>query len=357
MVSTDSHANVRDNQIMRRYYCSNCANETHFENTNCLRCGFELEYEVQTDAFFAFANSPPAAETDSSGKICSNRTLIGCNWLVPSGSNTSLCESCQTTVIIPDLSASQNIDRWARLERAKRLLFYSLRKFKLPVSKLGDLGTKSLTFEFKADHFEIGGEKTKVITGHDDGVITINISEADDDVREKHRVALGEPYRTLVGHFRHEVGHYYWQVLIAEPGKLADFRSMFGDERENYVDALRKHYELGAPPGWDKLFVTSYASSHPWEDFAETWAHYFHIVDGLETAQSYELGARGGWFESRQSPYASNDFQQIIGAWVPLTIAMNAMNRSIGNHDFYPFVLSDAISAKLQFIHNLIHHP
>ena len=339
---------------MRRYYCSNCANEIHFENSNCLQCGFELEYQVWIDQFAALPAASAAALGAGQAVACNNRAAIGCNWFVSPQSQSGFCESCEHTLIIPDLSANQNLERWAKLERAKRLLFYSLSKFKLPVS--ADKGlAKPLRFEFKADLFEIGGKKTEVITGHNDGVITINISEADDDVREQHRVALGEPYRTLVGHFRHEIGHYYWERLVASSGKLESFRSMFGDERNDYGEALRRHYDNGPPPQWNMNYVSSYASSHPWEDFAETWAHYFHIVDGLETAQSYHLGSGTALIAAVHSPYEADNFAEIIGAWVPLTIAMNAMNRSIGNHDFYPFVLSQAISEKLEFVHHLIH--
>ncbi len=340
---------------MRRYYCSNCANEIHFESLNCLRCGFELQYNAKIDQFIASQHLLVETADPSQGHVCTNRIVIGCNWLVPPGSQSSYCECCQRTVIIPDLSASQNLERWARLERAKRMLFYSLNKFGLPLSTPDGNEAKSLRFEFKADQFQIGGQTTKVITGHDGGTITINISEADDDVREQHRVALGEPYRTLIGHFRHEVGHYYWERLVADLGSQYAFRAMFGDERINYGEALQHHYQVGAPPDWNMSYVTSYASSHPWEDFAETWAHYFHIVDGLETAQGYHLAVRDLDIESQSSSYNSDSFQKIIDAWVPLTIAMNAMNRSIGNHDFYPFVLTGIISDKLHFIHDLIH--
>lgn len=341
---------------MRRFFCPNCANEIHFENTNCLQCGFDLEYLAWDDSFAALPALGANAPSAGAARPCRNRPAIGCNWHVRPGSESSYCESCKHTVIIPDLSAAQNLERWARLERAKRLLFYSLNKFGLPVAAGDGESAKPLRFEFKADLFQIGGNRTEVMTGHNDGVITINVSEADDDVRERHRVALGEPYRTLIGHFRHEIGHYYWERLVAHGEKLESFRSMFGDERADYEAALKRHYELGAPAQWNFRFVTSYASSHPWEDFAETWAHYFHIVDGLETAQSYELGPASPFSKGLDSPYRSNDFRDIIGAWVPLTIAMNAMNRSIGNHDFYPFVLSEPISAKLQFVHNLVHH-
>ncbi|MBG1232364.1 zinc-binding metallopeptidase family protein [Aestuariivirga litoralis] len=322
---------------MRRYFCPKCSNEIHFENTACLSCGSELIYSHLGDQF-QLLTLP-----------CANRVAIGCNWETD---NSSLCMSCRHTKVIPDLSFMGNADRWARLERAKRMLFYSLLKFGLPID--GSDG-HVLKFEFKSDELLPGGQHRNVTTGHDDGLITINIAEADDDVRERHRVAMGEPYRTLIGHFRHEIGHYYWDRLVANGSHLEAFRSMFGDERQDYGVALQNHYQSGAPLGWEKSFVSAYATAHPWEDFAETWAHYFHMVDGLETAEGYSIGPTEQLFAQGASPYQAYDFEALINAWVPLTVAMNAMNRSIGNSDFYPFVLSDGIAAKLKFIHELIH--
>ncbi len=332
---------------MRRYYCPHCANEIHFDNMVCVQCSHSLAYSNGLDEFVLSLPQPPPIHD----RTCANRNVIGCNWLVEINEPTQYCSSCRHTLLIPDLSANQNIERWAKIERAKRMLFYGLHKFHLPMIDAEQ--ESGLRFEFKSDILPVGGPPTKVITGHEGGLVTINIAEADDDVREQHRVAMGEPYRTLIGHFRHEIGHYYWDRLVEDAGKTESFRAIFGDERTDYAEALARHYQFGAPAGWDTLYVSAYASSHPWEDFAETWAHYFHIVDGLETAQSYAVAVAAA--EVHQDPYESNDFVVLIKAWVPLTIAMNAVNRSIGNPDFYPFVLSQAIATKLEFIHRLIH--
>jgi len=339
---------------MRRYFCPHCANEVHFDNTVCVKCSSNLAYSSSIDGFRVSA--APSLSVSTSDHYCANRDLIGCNWVVEHNEQSQFCVSCRHTLVIPDLSAAPNVERWARLEGAKRLLFYGLQKFHLPLDGRGDKLNQGLRFELKSDLLPVVGQQTKTMTGHKAGVITINIMEADDDVREQHRVEMGEPYRTLIGHFRHEVGHYYWDRLVADAGQMDAFRAMFGDERISYTDALQRHYQSGALLGWETRYVSSYASSHPWEDFAETWAHYFHIVDGLETAQSYAIGAPAPREEVYRGPYESKDFAALINAWVPLTVAMNAMNRSIGNHDFYPFILSDPISAKLQFIHNLIHN-
>jgi hypothetical protein len=338
---------------MRRYFCPHCVNEVYFDNTACVKCKSTLGYLCSIDGFHA--STVPSQSNSSVDHYCANRDLIGCNWIVEQDESLQFCISCRHTLVIPDLSAAPNVERWARLERAKRLLFYGLQKFHLPLDPRDDKLSRGLRFELKSDPLPVAGQETKTLTGHEGGLITINIMEADDDVRERHRVAMGEPYRTLIGHFRHEVGHYYWDRLVAEAGQIDAFRAMFGDERIAYTEALQRHYQNGAPLGWEALYVSSYASSHPWEDFAETWAHYFHIVDGLETAQSYAIGSPAVNTQANISPYEWRDFDILIKAWVPLTIAMNAMNRSIGNSDFYPFVLSDAISAKLQFVHKLIH--
>ncbi len=303
------------------------------------------------------APSGSAFWQDQQGQFqsCANRAIIGCNWLVADAAS-NVCLSCRHTVIIPDLSFPENTERWAKLEAAKRTVFYSLLKFRLPLWQDGQPHARQLRFELKADTLSWSGFENRVVTGHEDGRITINIAEADDDVRERHRVAMGEPYRTLIGHFRHELGHYYWDCLIGDGSDMAGFRSLFGDERSDYAQALQRYYNSGAPAGWNRSFVSAYATSHPWEDFAETWSHYFHIVDGLETAESYGLGLNLKANGQEGGAYAVANFKELIDGWIPLTIAMNAVNRSIGNRDFYPFVLSATISAKLEFIHGLVHN-
>ena len=341
---------------MQRFSCPACGNEVHFDNTFCIACGCQLGYTHNGSRMLATLNSAePWHDGNRQQLSCSNRQLIGCNWLV-SDSDSSTCFSCRHTVIIPDLSFAENALRWAKLELAKRTLFYSLLKFNLQPSKREEPAGQQLRFELKADVLAWDGHETRVLTGHENGRITINIAEADDDVREKHRIAMGEPYRTLIGHFRHEIGHYYWNRLLTTTGTLEGFRAIFGDERNDYDRALRRHYDVGAPSDWPLTYVSAYASSHPWEDFAETWSHYFHLVDGLETAQGYGISGNQERKEaSVAEPYQEVEFRHLIDAWIPLTVAMNAMNRSIGNPDFYPFVLSQTILGKLEFIHGLIH--
>lgn len=343
---------------MRRFSCTQCSAEIHFDNTACLSCQSLLAYVPSSGGMVVL---------DSSGTVqgkpvacCANRGGIGCNWAVEDGHESGLCLSCRHTTMIPDLSIAGNELRWAKLEAAKRYLFYSLLRFGLPTETTLPSAQGGLEFHFLSDEFVPGEGVRRVLTGHDEGLITLNIAEADDATRETHRAAMGEPYRTLIGHFRHEIGHYYWDRLVAEGGQQAACRAMFGDEREDYGAALERHYQNGAPDGWEAFHVSAYATSHPWEDFAETWAHYLHITDGLETAAAYrylplaeaEAGLRG----EGAAPYAPGaDPNLMFETWIPLTVAVNAMNRSMGQPDFYPFVLSDTIRAKLAYIHALIH--
>ncbi len=347
---------------MRRYSCPVCANEVHFDNLVCLNCNAVLGYDPMSDCVRASdtATQFPASDGQTL-KVCGNRSLISCNWLTPQSETGAFCQCCERTRLIPDLSAPANLEKWRKLEHAKRALFYSLLKFRLPVNDPSDAYDNPLMFEFKADTLLPGGWKEPVLTGHANGLVTINIAEADDAVRERQRTRMGEPYRTLIGHFRHEIGHFYWDRLVASDyNTLDEFRTIFGFEGAEYSQALQNHYQFGAPAGWEISFVSAYASSHPWEDFAETFAHYFHIVDGLETAQAYGLnlkryGPASAAGETQTNAYEERDITQLVDEWVPLTVVMNAMNRSIGNADFYPFVLSGSILTKLRFVHGLVH--
>jgi len=197
-----------------------------------------------------------------------------------------------------------------------------------------------------------------VMTGHDNGLITLNLAEADDAERERQRHQMDEPYRTLLGHFRHEIAHYYWSRLVANSDRLQEFRDVFGDERKDYGAALQQHYANGPPADWPTHFVTAYASSHPWEDFAETWAHYFHMVDTLETAGAFGLSVRPrvskGIATKIDFDAHHAEMDRIIETWLPLTFAVNSINRSMGLSDLYPFVLAPTVIAKLTFVHDRI---
>jgi hypothetical protein len=257
---------------------------------------------------------------------------------------------------------AENLVEWRHIEIAKRRLVYTLLRLQLPVrSKTADPET-GLAFDFLADEPDANGTVNKVLTGHDDGLITLNINEANDAERERMRQTMGEAYRTLLGHFRHEIGHYYWMLLAQDEAWLAEFRQQFGDERQDYGAALQTHYDQGAPADWQERFVSAYASSHPWEDWAESWAHYLHIVDALETAYAFgiEVQPRVSKDETLAAevnfdPYRAKTFEDIFETWLPVTYAMNSLNRSMGVPDLYPFVNPAPTQEKMKFIHETIH--
>ncbi|MEZ5788202.1 MAG: putative zinc-binding peptidase [Xanthobacteraceae bacterium] len=352
---------------MKRFECPHCRAAVYFDNTACVSCKRELGYVPNTFEMAALDPETQAWKTAADDRLaclpCENRQYDACNWLRPAESGDRRCVACQHNRTIPDLSVPANVANWRKTELAKRHLFYSLMRWRLPIPTRKDDPEKGLAFDFLSDVVKADGTVQPVMTGHDTGLITLNIAEADDAEREKRRASMGEPYRTLLGHFRHEVGHYYWDRLVRDGGKVERSRQLFGDDSQNYGEALKAHYENGPPADWQTSFISSYATSHPWEDFAETWAHYIHMVDALETAKVFGInvhptpgsGGRPQETEVAFDPYFVADAQALVGAWVPLTVAINSVNRSMGQPDLYPFVLAPPVVAKLQFIHEIIH--
>ena len=150
-------------------------------------------------------------------------------------------------------------------------------------------------------------------------------------------------------------------MLIRDGGRLEACRAVFGDERQDYQEALQTYYNSTPAQGWREQHVSVYATSHPWEDFAETWAHYLHIVSTLETAWAYGItvspsvaSGPAAWPAHRGNPYTETSFDDIIQSWLPLTYAVNSLNRSMGMADFYPFVLTQGVVEKLAYIHTVI---
>lgn len=358
---------------MKIFHCDHCRNLVFFENTTCLKCGRRLAYlpDLRVIGSLDPAGppdvwaSPLPRAAGRTYRLCRNFVEHDvCNWAVPAASADELCGSCRLTRVIPDLTRAAHKQGWYRLEVAKRRLVYTLAGLNLPlVPKTAD-PDGGLAFEFLADPDPGTPGAAPVLTGHANGVITVNVAEADDAEREKRRVSLGEPYRTLLGHFRHEVGHYYWDRLIRDSGRLEAFRGRFGDERADYARALERHYQAGPPPDWPGRFVSAYASSHPWEDWAETWAHYLHMVDALETAAACGVSLRPrrpGEPALRTAPDPLDNvpepFDDLIAGWFPLTYMLNNLNRGLGLPDGYPFVLSAPAVDKLRFVHDTIAGP
>jgi hypothetical protein len=345
---------------MKLFECQNCDQPLYFENTRCESCGLSLGYLPSLNTMTALKADPPAWHALASPgryRYCANAAHQGCNWLIAADDSAEYCQACRHNRTIPDLGQDDNLLRWRQIEVAKRRLFYTLICLRLPLRTRAE-DPNGLAFDFLVDAATSSGA-TPVLTGHDNGVITINVAEADDVERERRRSQLGEPYRTLLGHFRHEIAHYYWDRLVANSSHLEEFRQVFGDERKDYAAALRSYYAAGAPADWPEHFVTAYATAHPWEDFAETWAHYFHMVDTLETAGAFGLVVAPKLTKGLPTTIDFDphivDTDRLIKAWIPLTFAANSINRSMGAHDLYPFVLSLPVIAKLAFIRSVVH--
>ena len=346
---------------MQLFSCQNCGQLVYFENTVCVRCKHRLGYLPERGVLSAVepdgADWRALADRSTAYRFCANWELNACNWMVPADGDSPYCTACQHNRTIPDLTVPGNPPLWRKLEQAKRRLFYSLIKLGLPMPTEDSGDPEPLIFDFLATT----PQTPRVMTGHANGLITISLSEADDAAREALRTQMHEPYRTLLGHFRHEVGHYYWDKLVQDRGGQDAFRQVFGDEREDYAAALQRHYEQGPAPGWQDAFVSEYATTHPWEDWAETFAHYLHIVDTLEMASAFGISVKPEVSDDPTleadlhfDPYRTRRFARIIEAWLPLSYAVNSLNRSMGQPDLYPFVLSPAAIGKLEFVHHLL---
>jgi len=353
---------------MRIYTCQRCSQLTYFENTACTRCGATLAFTPENLALTAMDSDVdgmlvPIAATPWHARRyrhCINRHLHAtCNWAVDANDPSPFCVSCRLNRTIPDLSVDGNLQRWQRIENEKRRLIYSLLRLGLPVTHRDD-NPSWLLFDFLADTQLDDNTREPVYTGHENGLITLNIAEADSVHREKTRTQMAEPYRTLLGHFRHESGHYYWDRLVKHSPWLEAVRETFGDDRVDYSSALDHYYHHGARENWQSQFVSAYASAHPWEDWAETWAHYLHIIDTLEMA--HEFGLRIEPRVTQQAdlqsyialnPYEETRIETLIDHWLPLTYALNSLNRSMGHEPLYPFVLSATAIQKLTLVHHI----
>ncbi len=398
---------------MKLFRCQVCGQVLHFENIRCETCGSALGYLPEIGLLSVIEREreapvpPPAAAWPAAGwsstawpsagwpsagwpsagwndpqpggtaeiwlarlrpdrrqRLCANAVHGACNWLVPAEVAERYCLACRHNRTVPDLTVPRNLLLWRKIEIARHRLFYTLIRLGLPLRTRVEDPDRGLAFDILSDNQSHAGPP--VMFGHDRGLITLRVEEADDAERERMRLAMGETYRTLLGHVRHEVGHWFWDALVADagPARLAAFRARFGDERQDYAAALAAYYGNGPPADWQSRFVTAYASAHPWEDWAETWAHYLHIVDTLETARAFGVrvspaiapGEPSLSAEVAFDPHApGHPIEELVGEWLPLTFAVNGLNRSMGQPDLYPFVLSPPVVEKLGFIHRLVH--
>lgn len=353
---------------MKLFNCAHCDQVVYFENERCERCDHPLGFDAAPQQIVTLERRDEQTFTrygqpdGAAYAYCANHAYNVCNWLVPAGEeggSAPFCRACTLNRTIPTLDDPAHVARWQALENGKHRLVFGLLQLGLPIVSKSEDAETGLAFDFLADEQKAPGER--VMTGHDNGLITINIAEADDVEREMARRNMHEVYRTVLGHFRHEVGHYYWDRLIDHTPHLEPFRQLFGDERADYGEALQRHYEQGAPADWPQRFISSYATMHPWEDWAETWAHYLHILDTLQTASAFGMRVRpqvGALADNltaaiTDDPYTFEHFDAVTRQWLPLTLALNSLNRSMGLRDVYPFVIAPAVIEKLEFIHRV----
>ena len=345
---------------MRKFFCQ-CGQSVFFDSNQCVNCGALLGFDPETMTMLSLretehgllvGDQQPQLDFGSRQyRFCSNHDHGVCNWLKPADSGcdseSGLCFGCQFNRTIPDLSRAENIRRWGQFEIARKRLFYTLLSLGLPLVNGFDDPENGLLLDFiedqrsAPDHYP----QTFVSTGFHSGVITINAMEADDALRESVRAAMNESYRTLLGHLRHESGHYYWMLLSPDQTTLAEFVELFGDPQQDYAQALERHYAEGTQPDWQQNYISAYASAHPMEDWAETWAHYLLIQDALETAYNNGLILRSPAFMSAQEK---------VETWGSLSISFNEMSRSAGLADAYPFVVSPLVTQKMVFVDKLI---
>ncbi len=338
------------------------------ENTTCLRCralvgflpdqGWLLSFTALPDG--TFTNSHPSLQ-NRVYKTCANRTAAPqCNWMIATSDAGQPCLSCSLTRTTPNPAVPEAAARWTAAEHAKRHVLIQLLRHRLPV-RSRHTHPDGVWFDFLQPL--PGGPP--VLTGHQRGLITINLSEADPAQRALIQEKMGESYRTLTGHMRHELAHYYWERFSTDAAWLQQCRSVFGDDRQDYAAALATHHRQGPPPQWASRFISAYASSHPWEDWAETFAHYLHMDEALHTAQRLGLDLRrlklrtdsfdhAALFPS--SPAADPAFLDTIDRWVLLSLTANEINAALGHPLAYPFILNSSIVTKLHAIHQSFQH-
>lgn len=329
---------------MIRFYCS-CGTEAGFDASRCSACNAVLGFVPASQALLTLqAQDGKQWRSESTGqlyKCCDLRQSLGCNWLLAADDAALQCRSCRMTRTIPNLSKPRNWLRWQRLEHTKRRALYMLLRLDLPFNK----EPAALIFDFLEDRRSNPDVADEIIySGHRDGVITLNAAEADDSFRVAAREQMNETYRTLLGHFRHELGHYYWDLLLLHSNKIAAFRDIFGDERGDYAAALAAYYAQGPDIAWQERYISAYAGAHPLEDWAESWAHYLHLCDTLETAHAFGIIA-GDAGKPDEMPFDCR-----LEEWTRLSHLLNALNRSLGVDDAYPFLLNAAAKQKLEFI-------
>jgi len=328
-------------RAVRAYRCRVCDNPLFAENSVCVSCGTALGYARDERAIVPVDELGRYVDpTSATSYVCANLDLSGCTWLTPVQGGQ--CSACALTRTRPNDADTEGLTNYPLAERAKRHLLVELDTLGMQVTGKDEDPEQGVTFDL------LSSVEEDVVIGHADGVITIDLAESDDAYREKVRSELAEPYRTMLGHFRHEFGHYAESQLVVGEDLMTRCRELFGDESKDYQAEIDRHYAEGPPEGWETDYISTYATMHPFEDFAETWSHYLHICDSIETAREFGLSAVGSVADFSR-------FRDVVtGVWVPLSTALNQMNRAMGKDDLYPFVIPDRVLDKLDFVASLL---
>lgn len=334
---------------MRRFWCDTCGHPLFFESVSCTHCGVEVGFDAHSLDMISLRGQRTNNLFGPSGEFlhCRNGLEFSvCNWIVPLEEEGGLCPGCAFNRTIPDLAIPGNIERWRRFEQAKKRLLYTLIDLRLPLTDGWVDPMQGLLFDFIEDQRSNPVLlESFVSTGYLGGVITINAMEADDVAREETRLRMNESYRTLLGHLRHESGHYYYHFVEQNSVLNKEFQRLFGDANQDYQAALDRHYHLGPADGWNDYYISTYASCHPLEDWAECWSHYLHIRDTLETAAVHRM---------IDGSMLKGDFGVVANLWRGFTVTLNELNRSIGLADAYPFVINSWVESKLAFVGQVI---
>ena len=343
---------------MIAFSCPRCRGFVTFEAMKCRWCKADYALHPPSETMVSVTDAEAAIEVD--GRIwrcCANRHWL-CNWLVTEDAGTAHCLSCALVRRRPDPDDTIAMEKLAEARTNLRRLVFQLTDLGLPITPHYER-EGGLAFDLLSSY----SDNEKIMIGHANGVVTIDLVETLDDYRERLRVVLGEPYRTMLGHFRHEVGHYYQNVLVESGPLIDECREIFGDERASYSDAIDRHYRLGAPEDWREHYISEYATMHPWEDFAECFAHYLHISDTLQTTASGDVvwhanPARGYPLEDIVPlvDYRTESAERMLWDWGRAATFFNLINRSMGKTDLYPFELNAAVFTKLSFVHRVVVH-
>jgi hypothetical protein len=323
---------------MRAFLCRVCDSRLVIEDVECTVCWTATGYSRLEGDMVPVYNGTYLDAGGARWFRCRTRELSGCNWLVPYEGEQ--CFSCGLTRTRPPDADLHGLGLYPVAEGAKRHLIAELDRIGLPIVTRAEDPDKGLCFDL------LSSVNEKIIMGHNRGAVTIDLAEGDDVIRVKMQREFREPFRTMLGHFRHEIGHYYEMLLVRDDDTIERTRAMFGDETAPYQAAIERHYRDGPPRGWEASYISSYATMHPFEDFAETFAHFLHIRDAVDTAGNF------GLIEVDDD---STEFGDLVRhTWIPLSTALNQINRSMGRSPLYPFVLPEPVLRKLEFVASLV---